>query len=213
MMQITVTPESLSAEQRSYVADFIRDFPATGADEDAEPLTTIQSFTVPEDDDRTAEEAFANVTEFPTEQTSTLDKAGLPWDARIHTSSRTTNADGTWRRKRGVDAATVTAIETELRAVMAAPAPVPTTTVAVPPPPPVAAPVPVPPTPPATPSPTTYIDLITRASELIMASELTQAQLDAALLAVGVPSLSLLANRLDLAASVMETINQMAATA
>ncbi len=41
-----------------------------------------------------------------------LDKAGLPWDARIHQSNRNQKADGTWMLKRGLDkdlAATVLA--------------------------------------------------------------------------------------------------------
>lgn len=32
-----------------------------------------------------------------------LDSAGMPWDERIHASSRATVADGTWKLKRGVD--------------------------------------------------------------------------------------------------------------
>lgn len=44
-----------------------------------------------------------------------VDSAGLPWDERIHSSSRNTVADGTWRRKRGVDEALVQQVEAELR--------------------------------------------------------------------------------------------------
>lgn len=32
-----------------------------------------------------------------------LDKAGTPWDARIHTSNQAVIGDGTWRKKPGVD--------------------------------------------------------------------------------------------------------------
>ncbi len=45
-----------------------------------------------------------------------FDKNGLPWDARIHSSSKGINADGTWRRRKGIDDATVQAVEAELRA-------------------------------------------------------------------------------------------------
>jgi len=56
-----------------------------------------------------------------------LDAAGLPWDARIHGSTKTTNKDGTWRGKRNVDPNMVAAVEAELRAALAAPgAPAPT---------------------------------------------------------------------------------------
>jgi hypothetical protein len=51
-----------------------------------------------------------------------LDKNGLPWDARIHASSKAINADGSWRAKKMVDAAVVATVEAELRATMGAPA-------------------------------------------------------------------------------------------
>jgi hypothetical protein len=44
------------------------------------------------------------------------DTAGMPWDERIHSTKKGLNADGTWRKRRGVDAAFITQIETELRA-------------------------------------------------------------------------------------------------
>lgn len=60
-----------------------------------------------------------------------LDAHGLPWDARIHAKTKTMNADGTWRRFRGVQDALVAEVEAQLRASMAA---------TVPPPPPAAPP-------------------------------------------------------------------------
>lgn len=78
------------------------------------------------------------------------DKNGLPWDERIHAKSKAINADGTWRRRKGVQDATVAAIEAELRGVapvaiptgmpMTAPIPMPS----APAPAPVAMPAPVP---------------------------------------------------------------------
>lgn len=56
----------------------------------------------------------------------TVDKNGLPWDARIHAKGANgpvTNSDGTWRAKRGVEAELVAKVEAELRAVMAIPGP------------------------------------------------------------------------------------------
>ena len=211
MLRITVEPSLLSAEQRHYVADFIRNYPHALADVEPvedEQLVTIPAFTVASDDDETtAEEAFGATTSEPSPK---LDKTGLPWDARIHTSTRAVNADGTWRRKRGVDEATVATVESELRAVMGIPAvavPAPTVAEAAPvvPPPP---PAPVAPLPPSTAS---FIDLINLASELIMAGKLTQAQLDSAVQSTGVPSLALLANRLDLVPGIIAQINGMAA--
>ena len=49
-----------------------------------------------------------------------LDKTGLPWDSRIHAESKAKIADGTWRKKRGVDPALVVTVEAELRQVMGA---------------------------------------------------------------------------------------------
>jgi hypothetical protein len=71
-------------------------------------------------------EAAANVPTVPAAPTSPadVDSGGLRWDERIHSSSRAKVADGTWRQKRGVDAALVTAVEAELRgASPAVPAP------------------------------------------------------------------------------------------
>lgn len=54
-----------------------------------------------------------------------LDKEGLPWDKRIHSNPATIKADGCWRSKRGLDAATKEAVTAELRQAMAAPPPGP----------------------------------------------------------------------------------------
>jgi hypothetical protein len=43
-----------------------------------------------------------------------VDSRGLPWDERIHASTKATNGDGSWRNKRGVDKALVEAVEAEL---------------------------------------------------------------------------------------------------
>ena len=44
-----------------------------------------------------------------------VDASGLPWDARIHSESKATAADGTWRKRRGVDPELVKQVEAELR--------------------------------------------------------------------------------------------------
>jgi hypothetical protein len=46
-----------------------------------------------------------------------LDKYGLPWDARIHASTKGKNVTGEWRGKRGVDAALVAQVTAEWRAM------------------------------------------------------------------------------------------------
>lgn len=53
------------------------------------------------------------------------DKAGIPWDKRIHSSPASINkGDGLWRAKRGRDEIEAKRIETELLALMQVPAPV-----------------------------------------------------------------------------------------
>jgi len=72
---------------------------------------------------------------------ASVDKNGLPWDERIHTSTKTTNKDGTWRQKRETDPALVAQVEAELRARVGLPAaaPVAPPAPATPPAPPSAA--------------------------------------------------------------------------
>lgn len=52
-----------------------------------------------------------------------LDSNGLPWDERIHASTKTQNKDGSWKKLKGVDDATVAAVTAELKQLMGAPAP------------------------------------------------------------------------------------------
>ena len=130
------------------------------------------------------------------------DKDGLPWDERIHASSKTLNADGTWRKKRGVSDAEVTQVEAQLRGVMAIPAgtvltatpvtgvlPVSengTVLLAVPPPPPVVE------------DSEAFVKLVGRASAAIQGGKLTQDQVTKCVESIGIPQLFLLGTRLDL---------------
>lgn len=45
-----------------------------------------------------------------------LDINGLPWDERIHSSSKNKNADGSWRGRKGVPPPTITKVKAELLA-------------------------------------------------------------------------------------------------
>lgn len=51
----------------------------------------------------------------PVTECHAIDADGLTWDARIHSSSRELNKDGTWRKRRGVNTDLVTQVEAELR--------------------------------------------------------------------------------------------------
>ena len=65
------------------------------------------------------------------------DSAGLPWDARIHSASKATVADGTWRRRKNTPDETYDAVMAELRGGSAAPDPTPSSSTDDTPPPPV----------------------------------------------------------------------------
>jgi len=84
-----------------------------------------------------------------------VDAEGLPWDVRIHSSSKGKLANGTWKIARNTPAEKVTAVKAELRAALGAPAipvgtaapapaPAPTGIVPIPPAPGTAAPAPAP---------------------------------------------------------------------
>lgn len=145
-----------------------------------------------------------------------LDKKGLPWDVRIHASSKTINADGTWRQKRGVAPELVTTVEAQLRAVMAVPVPPkggqieqddtreyhndtpeaaearvkvgigPAPAKIIPPPPPTVVTPPAPPAASGTADPTTFPELVQFITAQKLAGKLAQPQLNAALLSIGV---------------------------
>ena len=87
----------------------------------------------------------------------TVDSTGLPWDERIHASTKTVKSDGTWTGKRGgPKGSELAAIEAQLRANVAQHAPMPIVQPAPMAIPPVAMPQPMPmpqPAPIAMPSP------------------------------------------------------------
>jgi len=102
------------------------------------PMPTLPPLAAPADDDDGPANAAA----------PSVDAAGLPWDERIHAKTKATNADNTWRKRRGVDEATIATVEADLRARTPVAAPLA--------PPPPLAPVPAPtelPVPAAIPAP------------------------------------------------------------
>lgn len=74
-----------------------------------------------------------------------VDKDGLHWDARIHSSNHKMNADGRWQRRRGISDAEFESVKNELLGVQAPVAPVAPVIVPAPlaAPEPVVAPAPV----------------------------------------------------------------------
>lgn len=74
-----------------------------------------------------ADDDVAAPTPTPTPAPGGVDAEGYPWDERIHASSRATVADGTWRKKRGVDEALVAEVRAEWDAKLRSAVPAPPT--------------------------------------------------------------------------------------
>lgn len=129
-----------------------------------------------------------------------VDVSGLPWDARIHASSKAKVADGTWRLKRGVDNDLVTSVTAELKAVMSLPTPTgPGTTTHV-------GGVPVPgvpgvPVPPVI----TFELLMIKLGQMLTAKTVTQEAINTACLTIGV-TIPTLAARPDLVPELAEKL-------
>lgn len=115
-----------------------------------------------------------------------LDKNGIPWDERIHSSSRAKIADGSWKLKRGVDANLATEVKAELGGL---------TPVATPP-------VPVPVAPAAPDGKAAFVALVTKASRAIAEKKITPEQMAAICATVGIPNVMALSAKLDLVPAV-----------
>lgn len=143
------------------------------------------------------------------------DADGLPWDARIHAGTRALVADGTWRKRRGVDEAVVAQVEAELRALVAVQPPADPAEVFkpadAPPPPPPAPPAPVAPPPPpaaaAAGDPATFAELMVWLSPRLAAKSVTHEQVRAAAVDAGLASVENLLARPDLVGAVYRRLN------
>lgn len=213
-MEIKLNLLEMSFDQRRDTANFLLTYPP------AVPLVETVESTMPELDKVITEEQHLDA-----EQKSDLeevreigadlnaifgapipqvpvDKEGLPWDHRIHASTKTFIADGTWKLKRGVDAAEVVMVKEQLKALMCVP-----TFVAVVNPDrvPFAPVISAPPAPPTShylinqvPPTVTLTDLIARMSAAIVAGKMTQAVVAEMCTKHGVSEFMLLSSRPDL---------------
>lgn len=217
-LTISVDLDELSVDQKEFLAGFIMNYPESFEDEEpkpAEPAAAPEAVTgfldpaaafgpvpaaaAPAPPPPAQVSQLGPVLVIPAPAaTATLDKSGLPWDGRIHASSKAMNANGTWRGKRGVLPAVIASVEAELRQVLAIPAPSPNPGIAAAPPPPPASTADV---------EKQYIDLFGRASSAMSAGKLTQEQLQKCCEAVGLPSFPMLGNRLDLVTQIASLID------
>lgn len=131
--QIADLDSAAVAELQEQTGDDVPSPPATTEDEPPDPKLAPtageQSTPAVAETQTTTVQAVAHVADNtpPPPAGVTLDSAGLPWDARIHASTKTTKADGTWKVKRNTPAETIAEVETELRAAMTATPPPATT--------------------------------------------------------------------------------------
>lgn len=142
-----------------------------------------------------------------------IDCNGLPWDARIHSRTKSKTVDGAWKLQRGVDMKTVGEVTKELESVMAIPAPIPSggslpihgsgTIIPSVPLPPITQPSPDPIEPPKE----TFTTLMNKITELVTAGKLNQATVVKACQSAGIPSLPLAATRPDLIPQIMANID------
>lgn len=84
---------------------------------------TVESKLFPADDQPVHEEQL-NIGENDELINTDHDAEGLPWDKRINAGTKTKKADGTWKRLKGVSDELVTEVKAELRAALAAVPPV-----------------------------------------------------------------------------------------
>lgn len=155
--------------------------------------------------------------EFPFTAGIDVDSAGLPWDARIHASTKSKSEDGTWRKRRGVKDDVAASVNAELTQTMALP--ITPVAASVPPPPfainavppvspviasilPVALPNGVAPIVCPSSDGATFPKLMQKVTGAFSAGQITQAQILAAVQSVGLPSLPMLASRPDLIGAV-----------
>jgi len=141
--------------------------------------------------------------------TSEVDRSGIPWDERIHASSKATTDGGMWRKKRGVTKELIQEVEEELRATTYESSPPPES--------PAVAAVPVVPDPPAdTPEPSvappgpptgrTWLEVLTSVTKAQQGGTVTPAATKAAHVALGVEEFAEMISREDLWDNFMTTL-------
>lgn len=132
-----------------------------------------------------------------------LDAEGLPWDSRIHASTRTRNKDETWRLLRGVDQGLVDQVKAELKAAMSAPVPEPAAPASPPPPPDV---------PSDDQPPVSFAGFVQAITKKQAAGLLTVQEINEVCVKHGLAQMPLLVNRLDLIPAIYSDLRAIWAT-
>jgi hypothetical protein len=165
---------------------------------------------------------------FPASTGVELDINRLPWDSRIHASTKTKNADGSWRNRKGVDKTVLATVEAELKQTMGASGvpvsvatvPVVPPVVSVPTPPPAAPIAPVAPAAPVAPPvasvPTPpnadpFKAFTARVTPMIARKEILPPQLQAIAAELGLPHIGGLQARHDLIPAAIAAVERLVA--
>jgi hypothetical protein len=139
---------------------------------------------------------------------ASLDKEGIPWDGRIHMSTKNRTVENVWKRKRNVPDEEYARVVAELRVSQMAPP------VAVPPPPPPPAPVEAvaPPPPPPAPVATgvTFPEFMAHVTAGVTSQRFTREDILDACVKHGVANLPGLINRPDLIPAISRELGLMA---
>lgn len=198
MLEIKFDVTKLNMESRQTLAAFILNWPvqiehATLHNEALTSDIEINPFT-PEAPQLPEGAATSPIVEETPPSGAELDSEGLPWDSRIHSSSRGKIANGSWKLMRGVDPARVEQVKNELRGVMAVPAPSPKSHYLIDQPGAVVPPIPTPPSG----IRHNFVEFIEDITQRLVSKKLTQADILKACTDAGVASPNLLATRQDL---------------
>lgn len=138
------------------------------------------------------------------------DRAGMPWDKRIHSRTKSQTSDGKWRYQRGIDDAAIAVVEAEIKQAMGA---APNPALATIPPAEIPAPTPIVPPIPA-PIPHVEFDFpyfMDRVGHLVHTKIITQAEVNEVLISFGVPNIPSLPTVPDAITKVCNRINEIAA--
>ena len=138
MFSVTVNGSSLGELQsnlKNLLSQFDWEGPKNDGSELGYSLPVEQSYVEDSEDDATYEEPVKILTAAPagpvieqvappvappvipqqTVTTATVDSKGMPYDQRIHSATKATNRDGSWRYRRGIEEATIAQVEAELK--------------------------------------------------------------------------------------------------
>ena len=107
-------------EQPSFGREVAAPSPFDSTEPTPAPAPVVESTSVEEElPDLSQDEPKEVKSDSLVEEQNELDVNGLPWDKRIHSGKPTKNADGSWKKRRGVDDATFEKVVAELKGEVA----------------------------------------------------------------------------------------------